>query len=321
MDFMTEDSLIAYFLGALSESESRRLEEESLRNEDLFDQLHLTEESLIDAYVRDEMTLERRTSFERNYLNTQRRRETVALAKALIQKYNTAEVDSVRETAAAPVPAPWRGVLVANRVAWVSALAAVILLIIAAGLWTMWRRENAFSLQANGPGATPAPGATQSTTGASPTETVSQGQSVSPVPPPATTVSPSFPSPKNAPADSAQTSPVFATFTLLPGSLRSENVTGQILNLPSTVTIARLQLVLKENHFTSYRAELQTPEGATVLRRPRLNSTASGSHFTVVLDIPMHTLESRHYVVVLYSAEKSKTDEPAAEYAFKVNKQ
>jgi len=213
-------------------------------------------------------------------------------------------------------------VLVANKVAWASALAAVILLIIGAGLWTAWRRENTSSLQANGPGATPAPGAMQSTTGASPTETVSQGQSVSPAPPPATTVSPSLPRPpKNEPTAPVQTSPVFATFTLSPGSLRSENATGQILNLSSAVTVLRLQLVLKENHFASYRAELQTPEGATVLKQQRLKSTGSGSQFAVVLDIPTRILESRHYVLVLYSAEKSKTDEPAAEYAFKVNNQ
>src|SRR3989454_3988020 len=235
MDLMTEDSLIAYFLGALSESESRRLEEESLRNEDLFDQLHLTEETLIDAYVRGEMTLERKTLFERNYLNTQRRRETVELVSALLQKYNTEGINSARETAAAPVPARWRGVLVANKVAWASALAAVILLIIAGGLWTMWRKENASSLQAKGPSATPAPLETPLTTAASPTVTVSQGQSVSPAPPPATTVSPSLPrSPKNEPTAPVQTSPVFATFTLSPGGVRSESATGKILDRKST---------------------------------------------------------------------------------------
>jgi len=319
---ITEYSITAYFLGELPDGESRRLEEESLRNEELFDQLHATEETLIDAYVRGEMTLERKTLFERNYLNTQRRRATVELASALLQKYQTEDTNSARATAVPPSSERWRTALVANSVAWTLALAAVIVLVIAAGLWTMWRKENASSLQAKGPSATPAPQETTLTTAASPTETVSQGQSVSPAPTPATTVSPSLPrSPKHAPADSAQTSPVFATFTLLPGSLRSENATGQILNLSSAVTVLRLQLVLKENHFASYRAELQTPEGATVLKQQRLKSTASGSQFAVVLDIPTRILESRHYVLVLYSAEKSKTDEPAAEYAFKVNNQ
>ena len=322
MDLMTEDSMTAYFLGELPEGESRRLEEESLRNEDLFDQLHATEETLIDAYVLGEMTLERKTLFERNYLNTQRRRQAVELASALMQKYNTEVTNPAHPAPTTPISARWRRVVVANNLAWTSAFAAVILLVIAAGLWTMWRSQNASSLQANGPAATPAPQETPLTTAASPTETVSQNQSVSPAPTPATTVSPSLPrSPKNAPADSARTAPVFATFTLLPGGVRSESATGKILNLPSTVTILRLQLVLKENKFTGYRAELQTPEGATVLRQQQLKSTASGSHFTVVLDIPTRILESRHYVLVLYSAEKSKTDEPAAEYAFKVNKQ
>ena len=317
---ITEYSITAYFLGELPDGESRRLEEESLRNEELFDQLHATEETLIDAYVRGEMTLERKTLFERNYLNTQRRRDTVELARALMQKYKAEETNPARATAA-PVPARWRGVLVANSVAWTLALAAVIVLVIAAGLWTMWRKENASSLQAKGPSATPAPQETTLTTAASPTETVSQGQSVSPAPTPATTVSPSLPrSPKHAPADSAQTSPVFATFTLLPGGVRSESATGKILNLPSAVTIMSLHLVLKEINFASYYAELQTPEGATVLRQEALNPTAAGSHFEVVLDIQTRILESRHYVLVLYGAGESRPGEPAAEYVFKVNK-
>jgi len=85
--------------------------------------------------------------------------------------------------------------------------------------------------------------------------------------------------------------------------------------------MVRLQLVLKENHFASYRAELQTPEGATVFSKQTLKATTAGSQSVVVLEIPARTLESKHYVLVLYSVEKSKTDEPAAEYAFKVNKQ
>ena len=318
---ITEYSITAYFLGELPDGESRRLEEESLRNEELFDQLHATEETLIDAYVRGEMTLERKTLFERNYLNTQRRRATVELASALLQKYQTEDTNSARATAVPPSSERWRTALVANSVAWTLALAAVIVLVIAAGLWTMWRKENASSLQAKGPSATPAPQETPLTTAASPTVTVSQGQSVSPAPTPATTVSPSLPrSPKHAPADSAQTSPVFATFTLLPGGVRSESATGKILNLPSAVTIMRLHLVLKEINFASYYAELQTPEGATVLRQEALNPTAAGSHFEVVLDIQTRILESRHYVLVLYGAGESRPGEPAAEYVFKVNK-
>ena len=81
-----------------------------------------------------------------------------------------------------------------------------------------------------------------------------------------------------------------------------------------------LHLVLKEINFASYYAELQTPEGATVLRQEALNPTAAGSHFEVVLDIQTRILESRHYVLVLYGAGESRPGEPVAEYVFKVNK-
>ena len=103
MGFMTEESRVAYFLGELSESESRRLEEESLRNEGLFDQLQSTEEALIDAYVRGEMTAESQTLFERNYLNTNRRREGVELATALRRKFNSRGISADRSSSASLV--------------------------------------------------------------------------------------------------------------------------------------------------------------------------------------------------------------------------
>ena len=100
---ITENSINAYFLGELPDGESRRLEEESLRNEDLFDLLRATEETLIDAYVRGEMTLERKTLFEQNYLNTQRRRQAVELASALMQKYNREATNPAHAAATAPI--------------------------------------------------------------------------------------------------------------------------------------------------------------------------------------------------------------------------
>jgi hypothetical protein len=318
MDLMTEDSMVAYFLGELSESESRRLEEESLRNEELFDQLHSKEEALIDAYVRGDMTSERKAQYELHYLNTERRRERVALADALMQKYNTEGIKPARATPPAPVSA----YIFAKNLAWPAAIAAVILLVVAIGLWAKWRSDKASSLQATGANATPTRQASPSTPVASPTATISEDSSTSPVPTPKAMLSPSLPlSPKNAPDVSAQTSPVFATFTLWPGSFRSESATGRLLNLPSATTMVRLHLVLKENQLASYRAELQTPEGATVFTKQRLKATTAGSQSVVILDMPARKLESRHYLLVLYNAEKLRTDVPSAEYVFKVAKQ
>jgi len=321
MKLMTEESMIAYFLGKLSESESQDIEEACLSNEELFSELQSVEESLIDAYVLRQMPAENRVLFERNYLNTERRREAIALASALRKKYHPESTASTSPITAGPVSARWSSLAIAHsahRTAWVSGIAAILLLTLAATWWALWRSEKTPSLQAGVARTTPAPASLPSAL-LSPSPFVSPGSPDSGKSP-GTTASPSLsPSPEKVPGVTSEPSPVFATFVLLPGGVRGGD-SGKTLNLSSATTTVRLQLVLREKSALRYRAELQTPEGATVFRKGGLAAKAEGSRSVVVLDLPVRTLESRHYVLLLFNAAGSNPDEQAAEYSFKVSK-
>lgn len=323
MDLMTEESMVAYFLGKLSENESRDIEEACLSNEELFSQLQSVEESLIDAYVLRQMPAENRALFERNYLNTERRRKTIELASALRKMYRPDTIASTTPTPAGPVSTGWSSLAIvhrAHRAAWASGIAAILLLVLTASLWSLWRGEKTPSLQAGGARTNPEAASLPSAL-PSPSSVVSLGSPAVPGISPATTASPSLsPFPENAPDVTSQPSPVFATFVLLPGGVRGGDA-GQVLKLSSATTTVRLQLILREKSALRYRAELQTPEGATVFRKPALTAKTEGSRSVVVLDLPVRTLESRHYLLVLFNADESNPDEPVAEYAFKVNKQ
>jgi len=320
MDLMTEESMVAYFLGKLSENESRDIEEACLSNEELFSQLQSVEESLIDAYVLGQMPAENRALFDRNYLNTERRRETIALASALRKKYRPDSIASTSPTPAGPVSARWSSLAIGHRAAWASGIAAILLLVLAASLWALWSSEKTPSLQAGGARTNPEAASLPSAL-PSPSSVVSLGSPAVPGISPATTASPSLSRfPEKAPGVISQPSPVFATFVLLPGGVRGGDA-GKVLNLSTATTSVRLQLILREKSALRYRAELQTPEGATVFRKGALAAKTDGSQSVVVVDLPVRSLESRHYVLVLFNADGPNPDEPAAEYAFKVNKQ
>ena len=82
---MTDKRIIAYLLEELPEEDLERFEDECLAHESWPTQINLVEEDLIDDYLRNELTKERRQRFERNYLTTQARQERVSMAAALLR--------------------------------------------------------------------------------------------------------------------------------------------------------------------------------------------------------------------------------------------
>lgn len=82
---MTEERIIAYLLEELPDAEAVQFEEDCFAQESWPDQCKIVEADLIDAYLRRELTEERRQRFEQNYLTTEARQERVLLAAALLR--------------------------------------------------------------------------------------------------------------------------------------------------------------------------------------------------------------------------------------------
>lgn len=89
---MTDERIIAYLLEELPQDELEQFEDECFAQKSWpTEMINSVEEDLIDAYLRDELTPERRQRFERNYLTTEARQERVIMAAALlrhIDEYN-----------------------------------------------------------------------------------------------------------------------------------------------------------------------------------------------------------------------------------------
>src|SRR5947199_1400683 len=102
---MTDERIIAYLLEELPEDDLERFEDECFAQEEWLAQINLVEGDLIEEYLRDELTAERRQRFERNYLITKASEERVVIAAALLRYADERNATSNAAVAVLP-PAP-----------------------------------------------------------------------------------------------------------------------------------------------------------------------------------------------------------------------
>src|SRR5258705_594209 len=76
--------IVQYLLGELSAEERRQLDEQLFVNDDYFERLMVTENELIDDYLRGGLSEVERELFERNFLNSAHLRRRINLAKSLL---------------------------------------------------------------------------------------------------------------------------------------------------------------------------------------------------------------------------------------------
>jgi hypothetical protein len=131
---MTEERIIAYLLEELPEADLEQFEDECFAEEDWPIQVNLVEEDLIDAYLRNQLTPERRQRFELNYLTTDARQERIIMAAALLRhvdEYNAppSVIHNRAPSWTERIRAFWR------RPVWVTAVATMAAIVIAASVF------------------------------------------------------------------------------------------------------------------------------------------------------------------------------------------
>ena len=131
---MTDERIIAYFLKELPEQDQERFEDECFARESWPTEINLVEEELVDAYLRGDLTEERRQLFERNYLITEARQERVAMAAAVLRHVDVRNAASTPPIGVTSLRSPesgrFRALWSRHTPAWRgSAIAAVALVI------------------------------------------------------------------------------------------------------------------------------------------------------------------------------------------------
>ncbi len=148
VDFFSEDLLVRYLLGDLTEAEQVEVEERAFQDQHYLRSIEAAESDLIDAYVRGELSERERRQFERRFFASAERRRKVDFARALarvapefaaLEKEARPAGVAVTATATATAPAAWRdGVrafLARLNPATKYAMAAAALLVVIGGAW------------------------------------------------------------------------------------------------------------------------------------------------------------------------------------------
>ena len=124
---VTDEQITAYLLRELTAAEAEQFEERCFAQEEWPAELDVAEQELIDAYLINELSKDRRSRFETNYLTTDVRKARVLTSRSLHQILCPELLPEI--TAWSNVKAFWQRPLV-----WRTAIAVFVL---AVGIWLL----------------------------------------------------------------------------------------------------------------------------------------------------------------------------------------
>jgi hypothetical protein len=271
-----ERTLRRYLLGQLAGSELESVEERLFANEEFWEALCLVEDDLIDAFVRGELRGADRARFESHFLTSARRRERVAMARVLAGKI----APTARRS--------WAGVITGlfrQQLSWNMAAAAAALAIILAGALMIpfvarvarERQEIAAlkrqveQLAGQAPARPPAADTTSSTV----VEDLQREL-------------------RSLAAKVGQAAAL--SIVLAPGAQRAADQSPQRIVVPPGAQTVQLILPLTApSAYPSYRAVVQTPEGAEVWGSDELAAASGAGGRSLRLSIPSVALKPGAY--------------------------
>ena len=331
-DLFREETARAYLLGELPEGEARAFEERALADTGLRDEVDAAEKDLIDEYVRGELSPPERGRFERLFLASERRRQSVAFAQAFNETPPVTSLDPAREGTLTSRVRLLLLSLVGARPALKFAMAALALVVVAGAFWLVLRPKRPADEMAragDGRQASREPVAAEPQAGPSSKEGEAGGQQQSPHPSPGEpgrdTQRPAPERPKEtagaAPAPTPKPRPsrtTVATFLLLGGTSRGEQA-AQDINIGEGIEVVRLRLYLEgPAPAASLSARVSLRDGSEVLRRGGLRPRPSRGGTFVTLDLPSRSLGAgRDYEITLSDATSPGT--PLELYRFRVS--
>ena len=307
--------LTRYLLGAVSATERENIEAEYLVDEDVFEQMLIAEDELVDAYARGELSDQERGQFEKNFLTSERGRDRVHFSQAL-----AGAVSDARPVAKGVEPSPspsffealWAS-LTGFRVAGV----AFAVLLVAAFSWLLLER---MSMRAELQGLR--------AERARLTEQSNQLQRVADAERArnaelAAQLAERGPEPEQAanlpPKDVVQRpSEDIIAFNISPGSVRGSG--GTKLGVPRSAKFIRLTLSFERpSSHQEYRAAIETADGNTVWRNDSFGSR-SGLDRVSLPSIPASALPPGDYVLLLSGKQADGNFEPVANYSFRISR-
>jgi len=306
--------LTRYLLGAVSETERENIEAEYLTDEDVFEQMLIAEDELVDAYARGELADQERKQFEKNFLTSARGRDRVHFSQALAGVVSDAR-SVPRRVSPSPSPsfftALWASLTPKVRVAGV----AFAVLLVAAFSWLLLERMSMRAelqgLRAEQVRLTEQSKELQRVADVERARNAELAAQLAERGPEPVTTEP----PKGV---VQRPSEDIIAFNISPGSVRGSG--GTTLGVPRSAKFIRLTLSFERpSSHQEYRAAIETADGNTVWRNDSFGSR-SGLDRVSLPSIPASALPPGDYVLLLTGKQADGNFEPVANYSFRISR-
>lgn len=300
-----------YLIGTMDAADKARFEEEYFTDDELFEEVEIAEDELIDAYIRHELNDIDLNRFETTLVSSPRLAEKIEFARTLTKATGRSSpliVDTDQEPF-------WRRILFPRSLALTFATLALLLLFGGGVLFFVWlrlrtestrlaserielqQRNQTLALEAEKDKADLA--AQLADARAENARLQEQLKSASQ-------------------ADQHVTQPDRTVALLLfPGSLRS-TTRRNVLEISPQTTNAKLRLSLPSDDYLSYSATVKTAEQRTVWSKAQLKSRSGRNGKVIELSVPSSQLTSGTYLVELSGNGDSANSERLPDYSFQV---
>jgi len=303
-----------YLLGTLTDEEKARLEEKYFTDDELFEQIEIVEDELVDAYIRGELKRDEAAQFEKNLGASERLAERVAFAQTLA--ISTQKQAPARSTPDIRVPF-WRRLFFPptpqSSLRWATVAGLVIL---AGGLLVFQlirirqelQRLHGERAQIEQRYQTDADELSRRNAelNAQLAEARSENERLS------NEIENARRTPES---DGLRSLP--AAFFLSPGALRSSGKTSVVVVSSQRPTV-RLDLGLDAADYSSYQATIRTIEGKDVFTKGDLPARTRGAGKVVQFTVPTARLTDGLYSVELSGRSSSEPLQRVSTYPFRV---
>lgn len=281
----SEEQLRAYLLNELAEADRFLVESRLLAEESFFEECAAVEDELIEAYLRGDLSRDRRARFERDFLASPRRRERLEFMRSLV----------------AVLPEPATTSFLHRLKDWFQPLgrpayagfAMAVLVILAFGIWLLWPA----------PLVVPPPGVVKND------------------PPPVTPPSNDpKPSPKiEEPVKPDPTPEKPSVFAVVLGPTARGGGNGSRLKIPANIRTVSFRLDLDpQTEAKRVDIEVSTAEGTIIFSGKNRPVRGAGQGKNVVFRIPSGKLKRNDYLIVLSARSSSGESQGAGTFSFGV---
>ncbi len=287
-----------YLLGLSSIDEQSTVEDRLLTDQACLPQLLRAEEDLTDEYVRGQLEEPEREGFEAHFLSNPERRENVEFAQALNRYLLTRAQAALPYSVAVP---RWR---VAMEVVLLGAVLALMATLGAMFRTTGQLREQAGQYRAQASQA-------EQQTRALGRQLDQEREQLAKL-----REDLAGPGPSTHPGDAD-----LMAMVLIPGMSRAADHVATA-KLHSGVRRLRLSLKLEDGTpYQSYRAELQTVEGAIVRSQDGLKAHRTSHNKVVKIELPALRLTDHDYLVILSGRNAAGVSDTISTYYFHVERE